>query len=245
LIVCPYHHKIRNISFPISFLKHKVSKFTFSKTYYKSNQSSDTAMPAQHGYEVCIHNCQTKKCRSRLTSSIFWKKEGHSCKQHAQNPNVHPGCADNCPGFAIMTNPHEDHAWSRPPTDAELDEEHVNETPDPLNPDPPTHRTSTLRIATPPTQVSSLDDINTSNVTTDPPLNITKKMFKIIYVPDPTRAVGEMQAQHDLTFVKTQISTEEYELIQPLGDCVHCMSNKTSCVTGNTEVVVLMQEWVR
>jgi hypothetical protein len=201
-------------------------------------------MPSQHVYEVCIHNCQERMCKPRGSSSIIWKKEGNSCKRHAMNRNVHIGCTEICPGFAFMNNPHGRHAWSRPPTDDELRAEGQSRSMDIEMSDP--HHSSTRDSATPPTRESSVIDIGLSDFPTDvgSSINFTKNVFRIIYVPDPTRAVGEMQAQHDLAFVKTPVSLDEYNIIRPLGDCVHRISSGFSRVMGNYEVVVRMQEWV-
>jgi hypothetical protein len=69
------------------------------------------------------------------------------------------------------------------------------------------------------------------------------RIFKILYVPDPTRACTPSQAEGDLAFLKTAISEHEFNLLRHLEGSIHFVSRRQ---TGpeNSRLVVYMQEWV-
>jgi hypothetical protein len=62
--------------------------------------------------------------------------------------------------------------------------------------------------------------------------------FKILYIPDPTRAMSSAHAYGDLSFVKTIITTDEFHSMEHLTNSIHHVGYSKS---GR---VVYMQEWV-
>jgi hypothetical protein len=67
------------------------------------------------------------------------------------------------------------------------------------------------------------------------------KTYRLIYVPDPTRYGTRESVPSDLAFIKTTITTVEWERIKHLERSVFFLRHVKS--TG--EVAVYMQEWVR
>jgi hypothetical protein len=74
---------------------------------------------------------------------------------------------------------------------------------------------------------------------------IEPKPLRIIYVPDPTRCACIDDAEHDISFVKTTISEDEYEATKTLHNSVHLRTNTRMETTGKSDKIkVIIQEWV-
>jgi hypothetical protein len=107
----------------------------------------------------------------------------------------------------------------------------------------------TTRDSTPYTSLSSaidLDDNSPQGKQYLPIPSLTqgeKSYFKIIYVPDPTRATTSASASADLAFIKTTITSQEYMSMKHLTGSVHYISRSGSN-PDSRKYTVLMQEWV-
>jgi hypothetical protein len=71
------------------------------------------------------------------------------------------------------------------------------------------------------------------------PTHSAKPHFKILYIPDPTRVATPLRAQADLAFLKTSITSLEYQSMKHLLGSIHLGGH-----ARNEEQVVYMQEWV-
>jgi hypothetical protein len=69
--------------------------------------------------------------------------------------------------------------------------------------------------------------------------------FHIIYVPDPTRALGYELSQNNLSWVKTTISPYEFNQVEHLIGSIHQVSYAGRKDDEVRQLVVMMQEWVR
>lgn len=206
------------------------------------------------GYKVCIHTCVPQRCPNSK-KSILWAREGGNLRRHAVSKKMHPDCNGECPGNGILmgTGPE----YGRDPTAAELNDENDRED-DSMDVDdtirftqpsqPSTSRSGGHRNNTPSTTTSTID-LNNEDVDFDdtaiPDTSVPmSRTFRLIYVPDPTRALTQERAKNDLAFLKTTLTEDEWNKVKHLTNSVHLLQWKGDIGDNNKSCTVLMQEWV-
>jgi hypothetical protein len=94
------------------------------------------------------------------------------------------------------------------------------------------------------TSLSSAVDLDNNSPQREQYLSVSSlPCFKIIYVPDPTRATTPTSASADLAFIKTTITSQEYMSMKHLTGSVHYKSRSGSN-PDSMKYTVYMQEWV-
>jgi|GEM_PF-2721671 hypothetical protein len=226
-------------------------------------QVSTRMRPTTTGFIICIHTCVQSGCPN-ASGNILWQKYGNSLRKHATNPNRHPFCNTTCPGYhALHHFPGGRFLFSRESTNIDfqgllqLDPMDVDEpqtmTPS-TSPHPPSldeiaEVDSSTRDSTPYTNMSSVADMDTDlRILDDRYRNQisvqNSPCFKIIYVPDPTRATTPALASADLAFIKTTITPHEYEQMKHLTGSIH-LTGRSGGSRDTEKIGVYMQEWVR
>jgi hypothetical protein len=228
------------------------------------NMNSTAAATRRHytqtGWELCIHTCQPGSCTDR-SETTFWKREGHAVRRHAVNSQRHPKCSESCPGFVLFQGTSSTYPTSRPPNDAEMLEYNAGNkracVPEAmavdsdgemdLTPDDNSHNTlpaspgfAQLPFPSPSPSVMHLDGSLHTDVVPFYNGVATSRTFRIMFVPDPTRALHDRSPANDLSWIKTTITTVEYNVVRHLSHCLRVVTKKTRDDT----VILFMHEWV-
>jgi hypothetical protein len=191
-------------------------------------------------------------------------------KRHARSQKRHPRCKKDCPGFPAINN-EDDYEFGRVPTEDEerlhsvfgtqddakhgrMDiEENLDDVDNPhLDVDEAQLSSSRITLSDQgSTRDSSLQpntpriiDLNESihfDFSQPIPPQDPSPIFKLVYIPDPTRRANSSQADGDLAFLKTVITLEEYEAMKHLTGSIHWIRDRKR---GKGECSVYMQEWV-
>jgi len=85
--------------------------------------------------------------------------------------------------------------------------------------------------------IMDIDDVDVQGFT-------TPRTFRLVFVPDPTRAVTLERARKDLAYVKTSITGREWQAIKLLKGSVHFLKWTGDIKDNDRTCTVLMQEWV-
>jgi hypothetical protein len=185
------------------------------------------------GYAICIHECVVGGCLNSQ-GSTRWIREGNSLRKHCASKVKHPECPMSCPGHQAIGKHGTGIAY---PYQVVIEEDERTVEPDPLV-IPFDDDASKSSSDQSPFPTIDLNDRPQSLITGGSRQHLSSKVFKVIYVPDPTRCMTQSKATSDLAFLKTSVPVEEYRMISHLEGSVHCISSKKA------ECIVLMQEWV-
>jgi hypothetical protein len=113
--------------------------------------------------------------------------------------------------------------------------------------DEQTEASSSTRYSTPYTNMSSIVDMDAGIPILDDRQTQTSihssPCFRIIYIPDPTRATTPALAPADLAFLKTTITPYEYAQMKHLTGSIH-LKSRSSGSRNPDQISVYMQEWV-
>jgi hypothetical protein len=198
------------------------------------------------GYVLCIHTCVQGGCKDS-THSTLWTKRGAPLRKHATNTFKHPSCTPSCPGYGSLNQTHGKFPYSRPATkdDFQLHTAHLDDINTITSSNVPSSSSSStahdIRSTSPYSHQSSIIDLDNKDEADrfHGPAHSAKPHFKILYVPDPTRVATPIRAQADLAFLKTTITSLEYQNMKHLSGSIHLVGR-----ARNGEQVVYMQEWV-
>lgn len=212
------------------------------------------------GYKVCIHTCVVGGCpNSRGT--ILWKREGSNLRRHSSSRKKHAKCTLQCPGYAYLVGvtkaPFDRDATSDELTRLTVQQAgSISEDDDEMDVDNVIHITprvgrSTISNVKPISlsKRSSTIDLNEDDMDVDneilPQFSMhSKRIFRLVYIPDPTRAVTQERAKNDLAYLKTSITESEWNSIKGLEGSVHFLKRRADNNDGVKICTVLMQEWV-
>jgi hypothetical protein len=196
-------------------------------------------------YAICIHTCVEGGCKNRTRSTI-WTKHGNPLRKHASYAAKHPRCTSSCPGYQSLNQTRGTYPFSRPITKddcqrhlAGFDNANIVSSNIPSSSSSSMERN--IRSDSPYSHQSSIINLNNKEELGDPhaPTHSAKPCFKIIYIPDPTRVATPIHAQADLAFLKTSITSLEYQSMKHLLGSIHVSGH-----AQNDKRVVYMQEWV-
>jgi hypothetical protein len=174
---------------------------------------------------------------------------------------MHPNCSDICPGNGLFTG--STTTFCREPSASELQDgmnidSHLEEKSDSdedamqvdetirlsLTSNSSTRAFMEHRSVTPSSTTNSVLDLNVDFDDKERAPISACQTFRLIYVPDPTRALTQEREKNDLAYIKTTITEQELNCITHLTNSVHVLRWKGDTGDDNRECTVLMQEWV-